>query len=516
MPDIILSSLNARYIHASLGLRYLKANMGELKNTTQLIEFTINQQIETIVEAILQHQPKIVGFGIYIWNIEQTHHVIAQLKTIKPELIIVIGGPEVSYEYENQSIVSLADYLITGSADIAFSILCRQLLDGQRPQRKIIHAKLESLQTLALPYDLYSDEDINYRVLYVEASRGCPFKCEFCLSALDKTMWPFDLDLFLNEIQKLYDRGARHYKFVDRTFNLKVQSSVKILEFFLEKLNETELFLHFELVPDRLPNALRVILQKFPQGSLQFEIGVQTLNNTIQDLISRRQDNEKTKENIQWIRNNTNAYIHADLIFALPGESINSFAHGFDELYKLNPHEIQLGILKRLRGTPIDQHSEFYCMRFNPFPPYNILSTKHIDFPSMQRFSRFARYWDLIANSGRFTQSTKLMLKSNPYQSFYKVTESIYSQCGQTHQIALKRLYTYLYIAMVEALHIEADRVERVIKTDYDNSGLKGWFIPPSERTAPQRIKTINIQSRQNRHQTSTPTIEAIDTQHEI
>ncbi len=504
MPDIILSSLNARYIHTSLGLRYLKANMGALSSRTQIIEFTINQRTENIVEEILQQQAKVVGFGVYIWNTEQTRYVIAQLKAIKPDLIVVIGGPEVSFEYQKQEIVVLADYLITGMADLQFAKLCQQFLNGEQPVDKVIQANPEPLAFIELPYSQYSDEDIRNRILYVEASRGCPFKCEFCLSSLDKTAWPFDLNLFLDEMQKLFDRGARHFKFVDRTFNLKVQTCSQILEFFLEKLLRVKLFLHFELIPDRLPETLKKILQKFPPGSLQFEIGVQTFNTDVQSLISRRQDNTKTRENIQWIRNNTHAHIHADLIFGLPGESMQSFATGFEMLYQLDPHEIQLGILKRLRGTPIDRHTKKYSMRYNPLPPYNILSTKSVDFPMMQKFSRFARYWDLIANSGRFVQCTQLILQNNAFNSFYKVTESIFKQCGQTHQIALKRLYTYLYVAMTEELKIDAKKTLSAISTDYKMSGLKGWFIPPDEIANSAYVKAGKAQTRQLRHQTST------------
>ncbi|MBI3187176.1 MAG: cobalamin B12-binding domain-containing protein, partial [Gammaproteobacteria bacterium] len=255
MPDIILATLNARYIHSSLGLRYLQANMGALQARTQRVEYTINQRAMDIVEDLLSHQPRIVGFGVYIWNVEQTEAVIRLLKTIRPETVVIIGGPEVSYEYDEQSIVRHADHLIVGQSDLAFSETCRQLLDNQSPD-KIIHALPFELGDIQLPYAFYSDEDIAHRIIYVEASRGCPFKCEFCLSALDKTAVPFDLELFLANMQSLYDRGARHFKFVDRTFNLKIESSVRIMEFFLDK-NDPDLFLHFELIPDHLPEKLK-------------------------------------------------------------------------------------------------------------------------------------------------------------------------------------------------------------------------------------------------------------------
>lgn len=213
---------------------------------------------------------------------------------------------------------------------------------------------------IALPYDFYTDEDIAHRTLYVEASRGCPFRCEFCLSSLDKTAWAFDTDLFIDEMEKLYHRGARNFKFVDRTFNLNIKRSLQIIQFFLKKLEAAPtdpVFAHFELVPDHLPDALKEAILLFPAGSLQLEIGVQSFNTDVQSLISRKQDNEKSEENIRWLKEHTHAHMHADLIVGLPGENIDSFAKGFNRLVDINPHEIQVGILKRLRGTPVLRHA---------------------------------------------------------------------------------------------------------------------------------------------------------------
>src|SRR5690606_15068495 len=181
---ILLSTLNARYTHASLGLRYLLANMGELRAQTQLQEFVIGARASDMVERLLAHQPRIVGFGVYIWNVEETTRVVALLKRVAPEVVVVLGGPEVSYEPEQQEIVKLADYLVTGWGDVTFPALCRQILHGPKPLMKIHAGVQPPLDEVTMPYDLYTDEDIAHRTLYVEASRGCPFKCEFCLSSL--------------------------------------------------------------------------------------------------------------------------------------------------------------------------------------------------------------------------------------------------------------------------------------------------------------------------------------------
>ena len=232
VSDIILATLNARYNHASLGLRYLYANMGELQNQTKIIEFTIANRPIDIAEKLLEHSPKIIGLGIYIWNIEESLQLVALLKQVAPDVIIVLGGPEVSYETQQQEIIALADYVITKQGEVSFPQLCQQLLAKQKPLNKVIEGIAAPLDQLALPYQYYNEEDIRNRFVYVEASRGCPFKCEFCLSALDKTAKPFELAVFLNEAKQLYERGLRHFKFVDRTFNLKIKSTIQILVFF--------------------------------------------------------------------------------------------------------------------------------------------------------------------------------------------------------------------------------------------------------------------------------------------
>jgi radical SAM superfamily enzyme YgiQ (UPF0313 family) len=239
-PAIILSTLNAKYIHASLGLRYLLANMArhggdDLRARTVMREFTIARPTTEIVETLLaelgdapDRGTQIIGFGVYIWNVSATTEVIRQLKLARPDLKIVLGGPEVSHEWADQEIVRLADYLITGWGDVSFPKLCRALLHGPKPLMKVISGEQAGLEEINLPYAEYSASDLAHRLLYVEASRGCPFKCEFCLSALDKTAWAFELEQFLAALEGLYQRGARNFKFVDRTFNLKIDSSLRI------------------------------------------------------------------------------------------------------------------------------------------------------------------------------------------------------------------------------------------------------------------------------------------------
>ncbi|TXH68891.1 MAG: DUF4080 domain-containing protein [Thiothrix sp.] len=500
MPEILLSTLNARYTHASLGLRYLFANLGVLRAQSEVIEFTIAMRPLDIAEQVLAKQPKIVGFGVYIWNVAETTAVISLLKMLQPQLIIVIGGPEVSYEAEGQIISERADYVISGAAEESLRALCSQLLNGQAPKEKFIHSPLIPLAQLSLPYEHYTDTDLKQRFVYVEASRGCPFKCEFCLSALDKTAYPFELGHFLSEMDQLWKRGLRHFKFVDRTFNLKIATTQTILEFFLERL-DAETFLHFELVPDHLPDALKDCIQRFPAGSLQFEVGIQTFNPAVQALISRKQDNAKSIENLAWLRQHSKAHLHTDLIFGLPGEDLASFAKGFDQLVALRPHEIQVGILKRLRGAPIIRHTEGFGLIFNPYPPYNILATDRIDLFTMQQMNRFARYWDLIGNSGRFEYSLNSLLGETPFARFWVLSEQLHQRSGQTHQIALPRLFKLVHEIALSDLGLDEAFTEQLL-ADYARSGQKGAipFVPGLRQRALQQAATDARKQRQVRH----------------
>ena len=500
MPAIVLATINARFAHAALGLRYLAANMGELRSDTGIVEFVLGMRAADTVEALLARSPRIVGLGVYIWNAEESTKLVALLKRVAPDVVIVVGGPEVSYETGEQRICALADYVITGWGDLSFGRLCRELLAGAAPRAKVLAGEQPDLDEVAFPYDLYTDEDVAKRFLYVEASRGCPFKCEFCLSALDKTAWPFDLERFLGELARLHDRGARHFRFVDRTFNLKVSAGSAILEFFLERLGDG-LFVHFEVIPDHLPDKLKDAIARFPAGTLQFEVGIQTWNPEVQALISRKQDNARAEANLRWLRQHSNALIHVDLIAGLPGEDLASFGRGFDRLHALAPHEIQVGILKRLRGTPIARHTEAFGMRYNPDPPYNVLATDRIAFFDMQRLSRFARYWELAGNSGRFPRALALLLGGAPFTNFMRFSDWTYARTGKTHEIALERLFGLTHDFLVEELGVDPTAAVQTLQDDYEASGARGRlpFIEARARASTSAAASRG-RLRQQRH----------------
>jgi len=484
--NILLCTLNSTYQHSSFGLRYIMAQMNELRESTEMLEWTIKENPRNIVEKIMTYNPQIVGFGVYIWNTEEIYEVCSILKKIAPHITLVLGGPEISYETETQRLYPLADYIICGEADFSFPEFCRQHLKGNKNSDKIIRSELPNIKNIQLPYDLYTDNDIANRVIYVEASRGCPYKCEYCLSSLDKSVRSFDLDLFLAEIQKLIDRGAKSFKFVDRTFNLSPTTSTQILNFFLKQIH-LGLFLHFEMVPDRLPHEIRDLIKQFPAGSLQFEVGIQTLNPVVAANVSRKNDLIKVKENFAYLREHTHVHSHADLIVGLPGETLESFADGFDHLAELGPDEIQVGILKRLKGTPIIRHEHQFQMRYQDFAPFQILSTSTMNYTTLQLMNRFAKFWDLYANSGDFPNFMKWFKKQNGsffwnYMNFVHFLSEKYSE---THSISLMNLAekAWEYVIVIEknlgqTIDSATFVANDLIKTDYCD-GFKKRDIPP-------------------------------------
>ncbi len=513
MPDIVLATLNAKYIHASFGLRYLMANLGEMRERACIAEFIINQQPLEIVEAILLHEPRIVGFGVYIWNVEQTTEVVAVLKRIRPELIIILGGPEVSYETEGQTIVALADHVITGEADVKFAQVCRELLrdpdtsvsapseSSQECLPHIMAADLPALNNLASPYELYTDDDLANRVIYVEASRGCPFTCEFCLSSLDIPVRAFNTEAFLASMQRLLDRGVKQFKFVDRTFNLHLPTSMGILQFFLDRWHEG-LFLHFEMVPDRLPEQLRALIKQFPPGAVQFEVGIQTFDDATSKNISRRQNLDRLEDNFRFLREETGVHIHADLIVGLPGEGIESFGRGFDRLVKLNPQEIQVGILKRLRGTPIVRHDDEYRMVYAPHPPYEILSTRDISFPEMQRMRRFARYWDIVANSGNFTGTLQLLWRdeASPFHEFLRFSDWLHRTLRRTHMIALPVIAQSLFDFLIQESGMDRELAATTLETDWHRTPSREALSLRGKTSSTEKPAALRAARRQARH----------------
>lgn len=496
--EIVLTTFNARYSHASLALRYLLANLGALRPRATIHEFVINENVQQIAERILAHRPRIVGIGVYIWNAEDVSELIAILKKVAPEVMLVLGGPEASH-HPLRVDLDPANYIIRGEGEVAFHDLCSAVLAGERPTERYITAPAVDVQHLALPYEFYDGDDVAHRHVYVETSRGCPFLCEFCLSAIDEKMRYFDLDPLLDTFEILWQRGVRNFRFIDRTFNLKLTFANRILDFFLAKT--PPYFIHFEVIPDHFPDALRERIVRFPPGALQFEIGIQTLNPIVAETIRRPLRPEKIEANLRFLQSQTHAHLHLDLIVGLPGEDLASFADNLNRLCAISRAEIQIGILKKLSGTTMARHDDPYGMLYSDKPPYDVLQTAHVSFTEIQQMKRFARYWDILYNSGNFPRSVRLLwIDGDVFTGFQAFSLWLYAKTEATWKIAQERMARLLFDYLVAAGHTEAE-VGRAMAEDLARTRRLPPFLKPFAPESPESpVTTLPGHDRQGLH----------------
>jgi len=443
MKDILLAAINAKWIHPSLALRLLKANLGPLEDRCDIIEFALRQPLCEKTGPILDVRPRILGLSVSIWNHTATLELLKKLSeawAVKP--VIILGGPEVSYLPREAEIFQYADYCIRGEGETAFMELCEAILNGGDV---IVNNKFHTVNVAEIKsgYRLYTDEDLSRKLVYVESSRGCPFGCEFCLSTADNAagsnrVREFPLEPFFSEMEDLIHRGAKTFKFLDRFFNLNIERSKKIMEFFLYNINKNPFVVHFEMVPSNFPPDLIDTLARFPPNTLRLEIGIQTLNPEVSARIGRPSKPEQELETLRLLAEKTNAIMHVDLIAGLPGEDVTSFGKGFDALWAAlvsgktsKKIEIQLGILKLLPGAPIIRHKEAFGMNFNPRPPYEIIETSAISASNMERIKNFARFWELIVNRGL------LDIGPSPvFDRFMSLSDSLLAHFGRNWGIA--------------------------------------------------------------------------------
>ena len=510
MPDIVLATINAKWIHPSLALRLLKANLGSLEENCEILEFALRQPLREKVEPILAARPRILGLSVSIWNHTATLELLEALQEEwnkkrdtegskagqKPGLLpwVVLGGPEVSWLPEDAEIFRRADYVIRGEAEESFRALCYRIFAGKFPsgtdspdllltERKsaFINQGETSvdLNSIASPYRLYTEEDLRRKLVYVEASRGCPFGCEFCLCAVRRHISDgrnnvqrareFPLEPFLADMETLIKKGGRQFKFLDRTFNLDINRAKRIMEFFLERIEPAKgsrpLCVHFEMVPSRFPPELRDVLRRFPPGALRLELGIQTFNPQTSALVRRSGDTAsasrqapETVETLKFLRRETNAIVHADLIAGLPGEDLASFGAGFDMLHEAMagfspgvskteiPFEIQLGILKCLPGTPISRHNGAYGMKYSVKPPYEVIETGALSAAELDKVKNFARFWEILVNRNPFPEFVSRFFPYDKpvFEKFMALSDRLLEHFGRNWGIDRKDLEFFL------------------------------------------------------------------------
>jgi len=387
VTPIVLVAINARYIHPPFGLMCLRAALGPLRDQSLIVEFTLKTSVEEMAQVVAAESPRVVGFSVYLWNKTKMEALGERLRQLCPGVILVAGGPEP---------IEGMDGVVEGPGEEPFRALCEVMIgipEGIAPS------------LVASPYDEYTDHDLKNRLTYVETSRGCAFTCSFCTSAAHPIVKSLPIEDCLAAFEKLLARGARRIKFLDRSFNLNPARANIVLDFFLDRLKEYEFFIHFEMVPDRFPPKLKERLARFPAGVLQLEIGIQTLNPAVTQAIQRPLNPEIVLSNLEFLTLETNVTVHVDLIAGLPGESLESFGQGFDRLWSIlgsRPgNELQLGILKRLPGTPLDADPEPGAV-FRTEAPYDLLEGPHLSRQELVLLNNMARLWERTVNRGRF------------------------------------------------------------------------------------------------------------------
>jgi radical SAM superfamily enzyme YgiQ (UPF0313 family) len=468
-PDIVLVAVNARYSHASLGARFLLANVDDaLRARTVLLEFSINDPVEAIAENIAGVQPRLVGLGVYIWNRGLVETLVPLLRQKLPAAVIVLGGPEIAHDTAS-ALAHAADCVVRGEGERLWPAICRDVLDG-RPLQPLPPPLPPVLETLQLPDTLYADSDLRHRNIYIEASRGCPLACAFCLSSAQPGVRHFPEAAVHASLQRLLDRGALQFRFVDRSFNLGGERSLRLLGFFLERLRPG-LRLHFELTPDGLSPALRALLIRFPPGVLHLEAGIQSFDPAVLARVNRRCDLAAAAEGIAWLVREARADVHADLIAGLPGETLAGFEAGFDRLYRLGPSEIQVGILKRLHGTALSRDAQ--GARFRDVPPYDVLETPGMTADELDGVRRFASHWDRVVNRGHFPGSLARLLRDepSPWQCFDAFSRRLEPQYG-LYGMGLVELASALLDVMT-ATGIDHDEARALLRADYLDKGRR-------------------------------------------
>jgi radical SAM superfamily enzyme YgiQ (UPF0313 family) len=406
--SIGLITLNAKFIQTALSLRYLRnaARSAGFENVW-IHEFVINQPVWKIAAEIQQRRPDILGISIYIWNRHQSFELIERLKKQNPKLEIVIGGPEVSFEQE------LSDQYtaISGEGESKWVEFLQYRQRDENPPQEVLgrwNTYGVDLPELVPPYLEEDFPNLKNRIAYLETSRGCPYLCSFCLSALDKKVRYFEQDTTKKQIEQLVAAGAKRIKFVDRTFNLKPKQMQELMQWLIQFQSAS---FHFEVVADILTPDILAFLATVPEGLFQFEIGVQTTDDTTQDAIQRKQNNEKLFAAIAELSRQNKIHCHCDLIFGLPGETLEQMLESFKKVLALKPHELQLGFLKFLPGAPINSEIESHGYQFQSTPPYEIISNTLLSSDQLIYLKKFTEVFDMFYNSKRFRFSIQHLFK---------------------------------------------------------------------------------------------------------
>ena len=482
--NIIISTLNAKYIHTSLSIRYLKA-YAQPEYNPQLAEYTIKDPIMNIVGDLYSKKPDVIGFSCYIWNIEETMKVVAMLKKIKPELVIILGGPEVTYDVNDWlDQIPGADFIVLGEGEVTFKDLLSEI-EGEQNYKKVSgiayrqdgkkviqpqNGKVD-LKSLPSPYRLEEDRnELSKRVTYVETSRGCPFSCQFCLSSIEVGVRYFDREKIKDDIRYMMNHGAKTIKFVDRTFNISRSYAMEMFQFLIDEHQPGVVF-QFEITADIMrPEVIQFLNDNAPAGLFRFEIGVQSTNDHTNDLVMRRQNFEKLTRTVTMVKDGQKIDQHLDLIAGLPEEDYSSFKKTFNDVFALRPEEMQLGFLKMLRGTGLRIRADEHDYIYSDHAPYEILGNNVLSFDDIVRIKQVEDVLEKYWNDHRMNHTTEFLVETvftSPFDFFQEFgtywDEQGWSRIGHQLEDLFRRLEQFLAARNTDQLK----NVLGLMKLDY-------------------------------------------------
>lgn len=414
--NVVLSTLNSKFIHSSLALRYLKAYGEAHGQAYDIVEYTINMPVLHILSDITEHDIDVLGFACYIWNIEMTLHVVDMVKAVRPDIKIVLGGPEVSFTADELlERCPNIDYIVQGEGEEAFHALVTALqlgndgldpvIPGVRGRRdgsilgSLEAVEVSDLSSIPFPYTEEDMDDLEHKIIYYESSRGCPFSCQYCLSGNKNTVRFFPQERTLEELQWFIDHGVKQVKFVDRTFNCAPHHHRPLMEFMRD--SDTDMNFHLEMEPELMTEWETNILCETPSGRIQIEVGVQSTHKKTLDAINRYNDWPYIQKSIRPIIQAGRTHVHMDLIVGLPHEDFNRFGQSFNDLFSLQPHALQIGFLKLLKGSGVRRMREYKYVA-DPLATYEVLSTHVLPYDDVRFLKYFEDVFERFYNSERF------------------------------------------------------------------------------------------------------------------
>lgn len=501
---VLLTAINSKFVHSNLAVRYLKAFTKDMDYTATIREFSINDREENILEEIIKEKPDIVAFSTYIWNIEMVKRLSNLIKIVDNDIEIIYGGPEVSYDSNKILGELVGDYIIEGEGEktyrefIEYKLGTRSLNDIRGLYYKengevIANAKrpLMNMDEIAFPYE--EDENLDNKIVYYEGSRGCPFNCKYCLSSTTHGVRFLDSDRVKNELKFFIDKKVRLVKFVDRTFNCNHKFSMAVWEFLINE--ETNTQFHFEISADILKPIELELLRKAPKDRFQFEVGVQTTNDDVLNRINRFVNFSDIKEKVCELLEIKNIKQHLDLIAGLPGEDYHSFKRSFNEVYSIEPEEIQLGFLKLLKGSSMREEAGLYNMKYSPYPPYEILSTKDISYDELLILKKVEEMVDKYYNSQKFNNIIKYFIPKfeTPFD-FYLSLGKFFDKKGHfKRNIGNSEYYKVFLDFNMEILKGDNSILGDILKFDYlsfnKKRGMPSFLERPLTKESEQEIK---------------------------